>query len=735
MRFFFFFLLTPYLLIAQSIPRQVIGFWDSIDDKTPDDCLIHRTAEMPLNYLGFDVVYHDIQKPLPILSKEDGICGILLYLQVGAKAADPQSVIEWAIQAIDLGKKIIILRNPGFLNDLNNNPTADELQNRLFEKMGFTNTQKWVDYPFEYQVISADKEWTSFEKQLPRPLPGFFICKAYGEKARSYLKVGIPGKPESESDLLIVSPTGAYVAEYYANSFDNATFSSEPRSLGWFINPFKLFETVFDTDSLPKPDPTTLAGRRIFIGTCHGDSWNINTSIAEYAGKDVYCSAVLLQKVIIPNPDLPTAVAIVAADVDPEWNARKRSQDIARHYFALQQVESASHTYSHPFFWKFFEHGGPEKEINYLYLYPYGTWQSSFLSWLRAKSYQIFKPKEFEKERLNWGYTIPRAFANQPFELNKEISGAVNYLNQFAPPENQVKLLLWSGDSRPWYKPLLLCKQANIKNFGGGFVRFDPNYPSHLFVYPFARKVNKIVQLYSASNADNDYTRGWTDKFYGYQFLPATLKNTEIPRRLKPIHLYYHSYSGEFDESVQAILSNIAYIRTQSYIPIQVKRFCDIGEGFFTTVLETLGDNRWKVRNRMGLQTIRFDHADHKTVDFTNSQGIIGYTHHQNSLYVYLDAAFDQPIISIGEKDPSTSYLENSNWEVWNLKKDGSTFEFLTQGWGKLSMRWKMLSSGNYSFKALETKRTVTTDENGVLTIELDLPFNQEIRCTLEKIL
>ena len=49
----------------EYVPRGVLAFWDSRVSATVDDCLVHRTLEMPLNYLGLDVMYWDIQQPLP----------------------------------------------------------------------------------------------------------------------------------------------------------------------------------------------------------------------------------------------------------------------------------------------------------------------------------------------------------------------------------------------------------------------------------------------------------------------------------------------------------------------------------------------------------------------------------------------------------------------------------------------------------------------------------------------
>lgn len=728
--------LFPFCLCAEKIPRQVIGFWDSAVDSIIEDGLIHRTLEMPLNYLGIDVLYHDIQSPLPDISQRDDVLGFVVCFQEGTKMKDPKAFLEWAVNAVDHRKKAVLMRNLGFLSNDKGDFTPGSLQNRLFEKLGFNTTQQWIEYPFDYQVISTNTEMYPFELPAPTPLPGFYINKSISPDAKSYLKAAIPGKPDSESDLIIIGPNGAYVSEFFSNNFDNLSFSSSPKSLGWYINPFLFLNLVFHTENHPIPDPTTLAGRRIFFSTCHGDSWNSETSIEELVGKNIFCSEVLLEQVIAPHPELPVAVAIIAADIDPTWAGRSKSASIAKKYFSLPQVEAASHTYSHPFFWNFFRTGGPEKEIDYLHLYPYGSWQNSFLSWLRSRTTRFFSSKA-QKTTLKWGYAIPRAYANEPFNLDKEISGAQEYLNRFAPPYNKIKLLIWPGDSRPWDSVFKLCETAGLKNQGGGFVRFDPEYPSNLFVYPNGRKPGGFIQIYSCANADNGYTYGWKGDFYRFKFLPATLKNTETPRRLKPIHLYYHSYSGQFQASVDALIENIAFIKSQPIIPIRVGRFCEIGTGFYTTVIDEIGDRKWKISNRQGLQTLRVDKADMQ-VDFAASYGIIGWRRHQGSLYISLDASADEPIITLKplEETVEIPFLVESSWEIWNLKRQGSSFSFNAKGWGTLAMQWKVPQDGMYSVSA-STKAgnsLKVLSKNRELVIEMELPFDTLAQINIEPV-
>jgi polysaccharide biosynthesis protein PelA len=733
-----FLLLHSPFFAGEELSRRIVAFWDSKTDNSLDFALSRVLYEMPLNYLGLDVEFYDIQKPLPNLSQRKDVRGVLISLNPVAAMSHPVEFIDWAISALDQGKKIVIMGNPGFLISDKGLYTSSEEVNRLYERIGLTTTLQAVDYPYHYQIIDADSQLLSFEKTYPKTLPSFYTNTVNTQLAKSYLRVGIPEKRENSSDLIVISRFGGFVAENYDTNYEPLISVENPRALGWYINPFLFFGKIFDLATLPVPDTTTLAGRRLFFSYCDGDSWNIKAEIEKYKKEDLSCAAVLLEEVIKPNPDIPITVGIVAADLDPQWAGSSSSQKVAREYFAMPQVETASHTYSHPFDWKFFEHHGKEKEIYYLHLYPYGSWQNSFLSWFRAKWYQRVKPDEFAKLKLKWGYIIPRAYANKPFDLDREIQGAAIYLDQFAPPNKKIGILLWSGDGLPWGNAVQLCYEHHLKNLGVGFNRFDSEYPSILYLSPLSRKPGGWIQTLGAANAENSYTKEWSERFFGFRYLPETLKNTGFPRRLKPIALYYHSYSGQFAESVQAVLDNIEYIRKQKPVPIRTSRYVDIVDGFFSIVMERLGDARWKIKNRKGLQTIRFDEAGNMVVDFLNSKGVVGFNHFGQSLYVYLDAAEPEPILQISHgRTVYQSYLMESSWEVWNVRQNEKMMAYLTRGWGKHFAQWHVPSDGDYQVTAhFEGKKfsQVVASSNRRLSFEIDLPYESKVEIRLARV-
>jgi polysaccharide biosynthesis protein PelA len=735
MRLFFLFLFIPFSLQANTMQRRVVTFWDSTIDKRVDNSLVHKVAELPLNHIGIDLIYYDIHEPLPDLSQRDDILGVLLCFLETTRMKDPKSFIGWASDTIDQGKKIVIMRSPGFLADLDGNFTSQDTQNYLYEKMGFTNTQKWIDYTFKYKISTQDKEIFPFEKKLSNPLPGFSICKAHASM-KSYLTVEIPDDPESTSDLILVGKNGAYVSELFTCSFDEAIATNSPTLIGWYFNPFNFFEIVFDLNHHPVPDTTTLAGRRIYFSTCHGDSWNMPTSLKEYKKQDISCAKVVLEKALKPYPSMPATVAIVAADIDPDWAGKEISQEVAEETFDLPQVEPGTHTYSHPFDWQFFKDGGDLEEVNYLHLYPYGTWQNSYISWFRSQYNAIASYGKKKTRKLKEGYATPRAYATLPFNIERETVGSMDYINQFTEEKRPASIVIWSGDALPWDTVVSTCYENGFKNQSGSTCRYDAIYPSILSVCPLARKPGGFIQIHNAANGDNGYTNEWKDNFYAFKYVTKTWANLETPRRLKPIHLYYHSYSGQFQESIDALVHNIEYAKKQTIIPVSTRRYCEVGEGFFSADFEILSSRSWRVLNRKGLDTIRFEHAKKITVDYSLSKGVLGHTRHQGSLYLYLDGEDKEPIIAIqndlGEKQPL--FLIDSSWEVFGKKIEGNIHHYTGKGWGKFIMRWHLpapYTKGIIKIEGVSLKKIFQAKDH-VLLVDLDLPFDKEVSFSLE---
>ncbi len=716
--FFSFLLLASSVCCADPIPRKVLTFYNSKKQR-PNETTMHYTYEMPFNHLGLDVIYFDINEPLPDASTLKDYRGVVTCFEGDGMIADTQGYLEWGKQVIDAGKLFVILEDPGFEHNSKGEKTPINIRNDFYSKLGVIDKDTWIAYTYDFRIAFEDPEFMPFERKLPQNLPRFNVFQVIDPAAKVLLSVERKDQEHEQYPLIVVSKHGALVPSGYSSDcLENKKINISYCS--WYINLFHFFAFVFGCNNGPIPDTTTLAGRRIFYSHIDGDAWNSVTKVPGFQIKETKCTEILYEEVLKPNPDIPVTVGPIAADINPTWAGSKNSQDILRRIFALPQVEGGSHTYSHPFEWEFFEKPNVNKrEVNFLELYPYGSWQSSFVSWANS----VYQQQYVEKGKVI-DNIIPRAYANEPFNLKREISGSIDYINGFMPEGKKVQIMQWSGDCHPWATPIKLSREMKVRNINGGFVQFDEDCPSYACVGPLGRKVGNQQQIYASANNENIYTFDWTKRFYGFKFYITTIKNTESPIRVKPINIYYHCYSGELIASVNAVKSNIEYVRSIECIPVWASRFCAAADGFFTAKIDQLSANSWQFFDRDGLDTIRFDAPLSKNkVDFNNSKGVLGYREYQNSLYVALDKEDENPIITLTTTSPSIPYLRDSSWEVWGLKRGENSFEFKAEGFGDGVIRWKMPEKGIYHYTWDGGKGESKTDEDNLL--ELKIPSDQ----------
>jgi len=724
---FFVFALNCIAKETQIIPRKIVGLYKTSKNiPTINRTNIHRFAEMPLNYLGLDIEYYDINKGLPenIINRKD-VRGVLTWFDSGTIIDKPYEYLKWGIDVIRSGKKFVIMGSPGFLVDSNLNSVSIPRMNRFWRKFGLKFNGDWVESTHDSDLIDKDHEMVNFERKYPLQKHSYENLITISQTVTTHLAAKRRSSDKPPAQLISTSKNGGYVAEGYACNVEYN--DKKPESLQWYINPFLFFQIAFDTSRLPKPDVTTIAGRRIYFSHIDGDGWLSQTKLEEYTGKSMLCSEVIMEKAIKPYSELPVTIGPIVAEMDPDWEGTASARKIAESLFILPNVEIGAHTYTHPYSWKFFENYDRKKEL-----------KSN--NWFSKLKNDLFGDKadniETGIEQTNEDYRdeAARAYEKYPFDLKLEIGGAIKYLDNLAPKNKKGKIILWSGSCVPFEKAVKETRENKLGNINGGDTRFDRIFPSYAWVASIGRHVGEERHIYAASSNENTYTNLWTSDFFGFKYLVDTFKNTESPKRVKPMNIYYHMYSGERDASINALISNLEYAVKSEIAPITASHYSSIADGFYTTEIFKNGVNSWIIKNRGELQTIRFAKSVFKAVDFKNSTGVVGQRHFQDSLYVYLDASVLQPVITLKntnvywtEPPSSQPYLIESRLLVWNLKRTDSGFDFVCQGFGNGRMSWRVPVNG--VFKVIVDGKSVDNiTEKNILNLNLKFDAIDKIK-------
>lgn len=712
---------TPAVARAETAePRTIISLVDLVPPDTLKYSRVHQLATMPLNHLGLVVEQHNIADGLPDLDGRDDVRGILTWLSASERTG-AYDFLDWAERQIAAGRRFVVLGGIGALEDRERGAVPLDRLNRFLGHLGVRFEGSFVTLPVGMTYLHTDPLVWGFEDRPAVP-PSFPVLRIARSGFTTHVEVGRAGDPARSSAVVVTGPSGGIAVEGFVADID---FGNVIRR--WRINPFRFFALAFGTDDLPKPDTTTLVGRRIYYSHVDGDGWRSQSAV-RLGERQASSAEVMLERIVARYPDLPVTIAPIAAEMDPDWMDDPVARETARRLFELPQVEPASHTYTHPFQWSFFRNYDAARERQVVGSKGAASGNPDGYT-LHGEGVAAAPAPEGGND-LGSRYEVPRAFYAKPFDLELEIAGSLRRLQELAG-DRPIAVLQWSGDTTPFEAAVRSVRQAGIPNINGGDTRFDAEFPSYGFVAPIGIRIGAERQIYASNSNENTYTDLWSGRFFGFRHLQETLARTGSPIRVKPINIYYHTYSAERVASLNALIDNLEYARRQAIVPIRTSHFARIAQGFYRTRLVALPDGRWRVEDRGELQTVRFDRATLRTVDLDRSSGVLGFNHLHGSLYVALDPDDDAPVIALGDDGPpyvpaagSRPYLLESRWPTRDLRATATQAAATVGGFGPGEMTWivptpgpwrvTLAGHGGSSFQS-----TITVGDDRRLTIVL----------------
>jgi hypothetical protein len=717
---------------AEPVRREILAVYDSREEPRPDQTRIHRFAEMPLNHLGFAVTFWDVSAGLPSAERTANIRGVITWF----RRAPPAPFYLWGQEQVRRGVHMVVLGDSGLPSG--NTSLADA--NRLFAEIGFGLSGALVDITYGTRVLHRDA-LIGFERPLDPVLPAFPIVGTFGPDVSSHLILEHrEGSLVLASSVALTSSRGGYVANGYFVYEEPGTGRTK-----WIIDPFAFFQKAFGSEQMPIPDVTTLSGRRTWFSHIDGDGWNNVSRVEAYRDKPTIASTVILRELIAPYPDLPVAVGVIGADIDERYGTPEAGRQTARDLYALPQVEVATHSYTHPYQWSFFENY--DRKLEERLIGPDETeWKAVLGDRMRRLARRLFPGlarKGGETESKFIDEDPPRAYSDFPFDLEQEIRGAIAAAEDMAPEGKHGTLYLWSGGAEPFEGAIARTRRLGLRNLNGGDSRYDADYPSISYLAPISRLAGAERQIYAGNANDYIYITDGHGRDHGFLHLEATVNATENPLRLKPINVYYHMFAGERAAQLAGVRHHLDAARQALLTPIAASHYAAIADGFFSTEMLALGDTSWLIRNRGALQTVRFDNAADIAVDFSRSVGVLGQRKKGTSLYVALDEAHDEVIVALGPDtsdtaDSSAPHLIDGRWTFRDMRRHECGFTVMAKGYGTGQMTWGGLKPGVYHVSVRDSKETVWDDvtevgDDGRLALTADAdamnPLEIDVAC------
>lgn len=660
------------------IPRKILALYQYTEQE-PDlfFLTLHQYAEMPLNHLGMEVVYHSVSDPLPNNSAMQEFRGIITWFKKPDSLQNPKPYCSWLDQQLKDGKYLVMLGEMGFLKGESSN-MPDECSDML-KNFGVEYQGNYTDNPLYFNVEYKEEAMVEFERKIHLAdnltYSQFRITDPLG---KSYLTLRRADDPTMKSAVVLVTAKGGYVYQGYTHYKNLDLDRAELR-----LNPFDFFEEALHLEGLPRPDVSLLNGRRLFYSQIDGDGiFNVS-----HIDRKSFSGEIILEKVLKKFSNLPITVSIITGYLDKMEFRNQRTLDLYKNMFSLPNVEPAAHGYAHPL-----------------------KWQKGTVA-LKIPGYKL--------------------------DRKKETAGAMvmldTLLNSLQIPK-QPRLYLWTGDCRPDEETIGFLAEKPWLNMNGGDSRMDSNFSSYAYVRPLGLGRGSHRQVYSGNSNENTYTHLWEGRHYGFADVLETFKNTESPRLIRPMDVYYHFYSGERHASLKALMNVYEYVLKEPYFPVQAGDYALIVDDFFKLEMYRIGDG-FRILNRGHLLTIRFDNEE-RFPDLERSVGVIGYRNYQNNLYVYLDE-LEEHIVYFDKNRPHRPHFLEANFMIRNFSGTKEKIRFFEKGWGqKIFVLAGLLPNRDYVVDNGVIRLVFQTDGNGVLVAELigegpDLSY-QEVTLTLE---
>ncbi|MCK5831714.1 MAG: bifunctional glycoside hydrolase 114/ polysaccharide deacetylase family protein [Methylococcales bacterium] len=613
------------------IPRKVLFLYDSREEQLTFSP-IHRFLAMPLEYLGYIPDYRDIAEGLPKEILKGRYAGIVAWFS-GSNPARDNPFADWVSQQVNHKLPIAFLG-----------------QFTLAHHQQLTRLLK-LDY---------------YKQNLIPPLKLNIQSKQMGFEARPVVRhIGLPLVKSKIGDawLKVVDSnkneiTPVFISKWGGVALNPYILQTIP-SLGndngfsrWIINPFEFLKAALQLKEIPVPDATTENGNRILTIHIDGDGFYNKSQLS--GGR--YSAELILDEFLKPH-SLPHTVSVVEAEIGVAGLNPMLSpilEPLARKIFKLPNVELASHSFSHPFNWNQAAISAKKKNGNKTAL----NYEIPNNALIAGHTYTELNKTIFNYDDGFYHLPIP----NYSYSAKREIKGSIDYINQtLAPIDKKTKVFLWTGDSLPNEEALAWTSKAQVTNMNGGstIIRNGINSMTNVSSNGIVR--GAYFQVYAPIQNENVFTNDWSGPFFGYQRVIETFKLTNEPKRLKPISIYYHFYSGERQASLRALHRVYDWTLKQETLPLWLSEYIPRVNAFRHVVYEKI-KNGWQIYHAKDLRTLRISNQIGQP-DIIKSTGVAGYRNLSQGQYIALNGT-NKVTLSTTEKPISTPYLVKSNARI-----------------------------------------------------------------------
>src|SRR6185436_16065362 len=112
------------------------------------------------------------------------------------------------------------------------------------------------------------------------------------------------------------------------------------------------------------------------------------------------------------------------------------------------------------------------------------------------------------------------------------------------------------------------------------------------------------LQIYAPAHNENVYIETFRNgsPLYGFRKVIKLFEFTERPRRLKPIDIYYHFYSGASEAATASLREVYRWALKQETIPLHLSEYAARAAAYPAGQLMRRIDGSWELRGLSGVR-------------------------------------------------------------------------------------------------------------------------------------
>jgi hypothetical protein len=645
----------------EVMPRKVLLMQVDPPYKSLDSTTGLNSIALPLNYLGYDVQYADINGSLPTHISSDRYAGIVVMIEHPVRNAGAWQ--QWLLSHIRDGLRVAVFEQFGFPIDAR---TAAALNLDVgLGRMPSSGTPR----------IVTKAPMMGFET-MPAPKIQNAVGIRVDASGRSLLRLQVG---EYVYDAAGLTPWGGFtLTPYTVVSLDSVHQNR------WAIQPIDFIEQTLDLPEMPVPDVTSENGRRLMYTHVDGDGF---ASRGEFPGATHEYSGEILYKQIFTRYKIPMTVSVIEGEIGSEGlhpDLTSTLEPIARKIFALPNVEIGSHTFSHPFYMEQIDN-------------------------TTGKRYKGLVKAEW---RGDTPFSLP--IPNYVFDMNREIQGSIDYINRhLAPPGKSVVVIQWPGDAAVPLIGLRDAAKAGVLNINGGDTTINKSDATWTNIAPYGvTKGDRLddYQVYASDMNEEIFTNNWLGPFYGFDRILETFALTDHPIRFKPINIYYHLYSGTKAASLKALHTVFDSVLKQPVFPIFTSEYLKRVLDWRRVSVARAGDH-WIVRSGHNLRELRWPGKG--VPDMTSASNVSGYMQGPGGLYIHMgDDEVSFKIVP--EPSRGVVYIAQASGFIRQFMRDDNGIRFDFGGYYKPFVE---MSDAGGCRGSVDGKPTGSASKTGILRL------------------